>query len=104
MRVGLLAIGAGVGLALAATGAMAHPRPVSAVPGADGTERAAPPKELRLNFSEGIIAKFSGLELKDDGGKSIATGAPAVDQKDKRQLVVPLDAPLPAGKYRVMWH
>jgi len=105
MRARLLAISAGIGLALAATEAMAHPKLTSSAPPSDGIERAAPTtKEIRLNFSEGVIAKFSGLELRDESGKSIATGTPAVDLKDKKQLVVPLDAPLPAGKYRVIWH
>ncbi len=105
MRARLLAISAGIGLALAATGAIAHPKLTSSAPPADGIERASPTtKEIRLNFSEGVIARFSGLELRDESGKSIATGTPAVDLKDRKQLVVPLDAPLPAGKYRVMWH
>ncbi|RXH01550.1 copper homeostasis periplasmic binding protein CopC [Bradyrhizobium zhanjiangense] len=105
MRARLLAISTGIGLALAATEAMAHPKLTSSAPPSDGIERAAPTtKEIRLNFSEGVIAKFSGLELRDESGKSIATGTPAVDLKDKKQLVVPLDAPLPAGKYRVIWH
>ncbi|SRR6266702_7114741 len=105
MRARHLAISAGIGLALAATEAMAHPKLTSSAPPADRIERAAPTtKEIRLNFSEGVIAKFSGLELRDESGKSIATGTPAVDLKDKKQLVVPLDAPLPAGKYRVIWH
>ena len=99
------AIGAGIFLAVVATGAMAHPKLMSAVPAADHAERAAlPAKEIRLNFSEGVIAKFSGLELRDESGKSIATGTPAIDPKDKKQLVVPLDTPLAAGKYRVIWH
>jgi methionine-rich copper-binding protein CopC len=105
MRARLLAIGAGIGLAFAATGAMAHPKLTSAVPAADGTEHAAlPTREIRLNFSESVIAKFSGLELRDERGKSIATGTPAIDPKDKKQLVVPLDAPPAAGKYWVIWH
>jgi methionine-rich copper-binding protein CopC len=105
MRARLLAISAGIGLALAATEAMAHPKLTSAAPPADSIAHAAPTiKEIRLNFSEGVIAEFSGLELRDESGKSIATGTPAVDLKDKKQLVVPLDAPLPAGKYRVIWH
>lgn len=105
MRAKLLAIGAGIGLALAATGAMAHPKLTSTIPAAGGAERATPPtKEIRLNFSEGVIVKFSGLELRDESGKPIATGTPAIDPKDKKQLVVPLDTPLVAGKYRVIWH
>lgn len=105
MRAKLFAIGAGIGLALVATGAMAHPKLWSAVPAAGDMERGAPPtKEIRLNFSEGIIAKFSGLELRDESGKLIATGTPTIDPKDKKQLVVPVDTPLVAGKYRVIWH
>lgn len=105
MRAKILAVSMGIGLALVATGAMAHPKLTSASPAPDGSEHAAPPtKEIRLNFSEGVIAKFSGIELRDGSGKSIAMGTPAVDPKDKRQLVVPLSAPLVAGKYTVIWH
>jgi methionine-rich copper-binding protein CopC len=105
MRAKLFAVGAGIGLALAATGAMAHPKLTSTIPAAGGAERTTPPtKEIRLKFSEGVIVKFSGLELRDESGKPIATGTPAIDPKDRKQLVVPLDAPLVAGKYRVIWH
>ena len=77
MRAKLFAIGASIGFALAATGAMAHPRLTSSTPAAEGMERAATPtKEIRLNFSEGVVAKFSGLELRDESGKPIATGTP----------------------------
>jgi methionine-rich copper-binding protein CopC len=51
-----------------------------------------------------VIAKFSGLELKDEAGKRIATGVPVTDPKDRRQLVVPLPAPLMVGHYTVSWH
>src|SRR5258708_32871520 len=47
--------------------------------------------------SEGVIAKFSGVELKDESGKPIMTGAATADPKDKKQLVVPLATPLTAG-------
>ena len=105
MRVKLLAVGASLGFALAATAAMAHPKLTSSVPAADGMERAATStKEIHLNFSEGVIAKFSGLALQDQGGNPIATGTATIDAKDKRQLVVSLEAPLAAGRYRVIWH
>lgn len=104
MRVILLAMSAGIGLTLAATDAMAHPKLRSSTPAESGVERTAnSPREIRLNFSEGVIARFSGLELRDESGKLIATGNPTVDPADKKQLVVPLDAPLVAGKYRVIW-
>ncbi len=103
MRTRLLGLGTGIGLVLAATAAIAHPKLTSSTPAADGMERTVP-REIRLNFSEGVIAKFSGLELQDEGGKSVATGSPAVNPTDKKQLVVPLNAPLTAGKYRVLWH
>ena len=105
MRAKLFAIGASIGSALAGTGAMAHPKLTSSVPAANGMERAATPtKEIRLNFSEGLVAKLSGLELRDESGKPIATGAPTIDPKDKKQLVVPLGEPLAAGRYRVIWN
>jgi len=51
-----------------------------------------------------VIAKFSGLELKDEAGKIITTGAPVNDPADRKQLVVPLPSPLIAGRYKVAWY
>jgi methionine-rich copper-binding protein CopC len=86
-----------------ATSAEAHPKLKSVSPAADVSSKVSP-KEIKLNFSEGVIAKFSGLELKDEAGKTITTGAPVNDPADRRQLVVPLPAPLMAGHYTVTWH
>ena len=88
---------------LLGTSANAHPTLTSSNPRAN-ISAASSPTEIRLNFSEGVIAKFSGVELKDESGKPIATGAATVDPKDKKQLVVPLATPLTAGRYRVYWH
>jgi len=100
-----MAIGALAVLAISAvtTSANAHPKLISASPAADVSSKVSP-KEIKLNFSEGVIAKFSGIELKDETGKTIATGVAATDPKDRTQLVVPLPAPLMAGHYQVMWH
>jgi len=87
---------------LLATSVEAHPTLKSSIPPAEGT--AAAPKEIRLNFSEGVIVKFSTVELKDQGGKKIATGKLATDPKDQKQLIVPLQEPLPAGTYTVTWN
>ncbi len=59
---------------------------------------------LLATFSEGVIAKFSGVEIKNESGKTIPTGVPVTDPKDQKQLVVPLPTPLTAGHYTVTWH
>ncbi len=48
--------------------------------------------------------KFSGLELKDEKGTTIPTGTAVIDNRDKKQLIVPLTAPLAVGRYTVNWH
>jgi methionine-rich copper-binding protein CopC len=85
------------------TSADAHPKLKSVSPLADVSSKVSP-KEIRLNFSEGVIAKFSGLELKDEAGKTITTGVLVNDPGDRSQLVVPLPSPLIAGRYTVNWH
>jgi len=88
---------------LIATPASAHPTLKSATPPAEGVVASAP-TEVRLNFSEGVIPKFSSVDLKDQAGKSIATGKLAINPKDARELVVPLQAPLESGTYTVKWN
>jgi methionine-rich copper-binding protein CopC len=90
-------------IGLATTPAMAHPKLVSASPAAD-VSGSTTPKEIKLKFSEGVIAKFSGLELKDESGKTVFTGVPVTDPKDQKQLIVPLPKPLVAGRYTANWH
>src|SRR5260370_1673402 len=98
--IGTLAV---LAVVLLASAANAHRDRVPASPAADVSSKVSP-MEIKLNFSEGVIAKFSGLELKDEAGKTIATGVPANDPKDQKQLIVPLPAPLTAGHYTVTWH
>jgi methionine-rich copper-binding protein CopC len=83
--------------------AFAHPKLDSAIPG-DSASVSASPKDIKLNFSEGIIAKFSSVELKGEGGSAVVTGSPVVDPKDPKQLVVPVTAALAPGRYKVSWH
>jgi methionine-rich copper-binding protein CopC len=90
-------------ISLLATSANAHPKLNSASPAAEVSSKVSP-TEIKLNFSEGVIAKFSGLELNDEAGKTIATGVAVNDPRDIKQLVVPLPAPLKPGHYRVTWH
>jgi len=86
-----------------ATSASAHPTLKSAMPPAEGVVASAPP-EIRLNFSEAVIPKFSTVDVKDQAGKSIATGKVAINPNDARQLVLALEVPLQAGTYTVQWN
>jgi len=80
----------------------AHPTLKSASPAVDGT--VAAPTEIKLSFSEGVILKFSSVELKDQAGKTLTTGRLATDPKDHKQLIVPLQVPLVAGTYTIKWN
>jgi methionine-rich copper-binding protein CopC len=90
---------------LTATGggmAWGHPVLEGSDPGQDAT--VSSPKEIRLTFTENLIAKFSGLTIKDQSGRPIRTASPSVDPNDKRRLIVPISTPLPPGAYDVDWH
>jgi methionine-rich copper-binding protein CopC len=100
VTIGTLAV---LAISLLPTAANAHPKLMSASPAADVSSKASP-TEIKLNFSEGVIAKFSGVEIKNESGKTIPTGVPVTDPKDQKQLAVPLPAPLAAGRYTVNWH
>jgi len=89
-------------LAACTTSVSAHTTLKAASPAADGIAAKAP-TEIRLSFSDGVIVKFSSVELKDQAGTKIATGKLATDPKDQKQLVVPLETPLKAGTYSVKW-
>ena len=81
----------------------AHPTLNSASPAADITGTSSP-AEIALEFSEDVIAKFSGLELKDEFGKTIAIGVVMADPKDRKRLIAPVLAPLNPGRYTVNRH
>jgi methionine-rich copper-binding protein CopC len=100
MTKGSLAV---LAVSLLATSAYAHPKLTSATPAADVASKVSP-TEIKLNFNEGVIAKFSSVEIKDESGKTIPTGVAVTDPKDQKQLVVPLPTPLTAGHYTVSWH
>jgi methionine-rich copper-binding protein CopC len=81
----------------------AHPELQSAEPAA-GAAAAASPKQIRITFTEAVIPQFSGAEVKDQAGKTIATGKATVDPANRKQLVVPVNELLPPGDYNVEWH
>jgi methionine-rich copper-binding protein CopC len=88
---------------LSGNAAFAHAELQSAEPAA-GSAATTSPHEIRLTFSEVVIPKFSGVELRDQAGKPISTGKPAVDPANKNVLVVPIGEELPPGNYKVEWH
>jgi len=91
-------------LLTATSGRMAWGHPVleASDPGQGAT--VSSPKEVRLTFTENLIARFSGLTIKDQSGRAIGSASPSVDPNDKRQLIVPISTPLPPGAYDVDWH
>jgi copper resistance protein C len=82
--------------------AAAHAKLTVANPAADSV-LAESPKELRMTFNEGLIAKFSAVEVKSQDGQKVETGTAAADPADKKQMVVPLPKPLADGVYSVDW-
>ena len=80
----------------------AHPALETTVPGQGAT--VSSPKEIRLTFTDDLVAKFSGLTVKDQNGQLIETANPSVDPGRKRLLIVPISKALPPGTYDVDWH
>lgn len=89
-----------------ATLALAHAHLESQSPAADS--EVTSPKELRLNFSEGVEEKFSKVSIRLDGpGDSteiVAAQSIATDPADKKVLIVTPAVPLTPGNYKVEWH
>ena len=82
--------------------ALAHAHLKSETPAANSA--VASPQELTLKFSEGLEIKFTTLRLKGPDGKLVGVGTTTLIPNDNTTLVVPLTAPLKAGKYTVDWH
>jgi methionine-rich copper-binding protein CopC len=92
-------------LALATGGAAAHAHALlkTATPAVGGTVSASP-KEIRINFSEGVEPHFSGIVLTTQAGASVSLGKADVDPADKATLVASIPQPLKPGVYTVTWH
>lgn len=86
---------------LGASTAFAHAHLKSATPAADS--HVAAPKDLRLNFSEGVEATFTKVSLSKDGTELAIKGL-ATEGADQKVLVVTPAAPLTNGTYTVQWH
>lgn len=90
-----------------ASAAQAHPKLVSASPAANAT--VTKPARIELRFSEKLMPKFSGADLKMTG-HGVATHPPmkvtatATVARDGNTLVLTPKTPLAPGSYTVAWH
>jgi len=95
-------------LLVAPVAAYAHPKLVSATPAPNGV--AAPTAEVKLVFSESLVAQFSGADLVMTDMPGMKMNAPmkmqakAVLAADGKTLVVTLPKALPKGGYRLSYH
>ncbi len=101
MRTNFLKIASSLAFALAATSAFAHAQLEKATPAVGST--VSPPSAIRLEFSEGVEPKFTGLTLTGPGGAA-ALGAVSVEAGHQDVLIVPVAKTLSPGVYTVKWH
>jgi copper resistance protein C len=101
MRTFSLRIPLSLAFALIAAQAFAHAQLEKATPAVGGT--VAAPKEIRLEFSEGVEPRFSGVTLSGAGGAAVPLGAAKVEA-DAKVLIVPIAKALSPGVYSVHWH
>jgi methionine-rich copper-binding protein CopC len=93
---------AAIALVFASTAAFAHAQLERATPAVGGT--VAPPSEVRLEFSEGVEPRFSGVKLTAANGAAVTLGAATVEAGRQNVLIVPIAKPLSPGVYTVHWH
>ena len=92
---------AGAALLALAGAALAHAMLERASP-AVGSKVAASPARVELWFSERLEPAFSTLKVLDASGHQVDKGDVAVDANARTHITVSL-APLPPGRYRVVW-
>lgn len=86
-----------------APAAFAHAHLKMQYPAADAAVTAAP-QALTLDFSEGIEPNFSGVKITGPQEAAVKTGAVKRNEKDNKQLIVPIEESLKPGEYLVDWH
>jgi methionine-rich copper-binding protein CopC len=94
-----------VGLLVVGTPALlaAHPALRHSVPAA-GDTLTAPPRALRLTFSEAIEASLSSIMLLGPGDETVRLSALRPDAADPSVLTVSvMDSAPPPGRYAVVW-
>lgn len=90
--------------ALTASGSVfAHAHLQHQYPAADAAVTASP-QAITLNFSEGVEANFSGIALTGPQQATVKTGKAKRNEKDDKQLIIPIEEALKPGDYLVDWH
>lgn len=79
--------------------AWAHAYLASALP-ADGSTVTQAPREIRIQFTEGVELEFSRIDVKSSNGEKVSQGKLRKVAEDT--LAVELK-PLPAGNYSIEW-
>ena len=102
MHTNILKIATSLAFALAATSAFAHAQLEKATPAVGRT--VSPPSEIRLEFSEGVEPKFTGVTLTSASGASVPVGPAKTEPGNAAVLIVPIAKPLSPGAYTVHWH
>lgn len=92
-----------VGASLLVTNAYAHPRVKSTVP-AENETTATSPASIRIEFTERLVAKFSGIELLDARNQVVPVGPSEALAGNSKILVAPIKSKLDPGDYTVVWH
>lgn len=82
--------------------AYAHADLVQTVP-AQEEPVAAPLKEIRLTFTEGVELAFSDVSIIAGDQKEVELGELSLDPNDNKTLVVPIESELDPGAYTVQW-
>jgi methionine-rich copper-binding protein CopC len=68
-----------------------------------GGTASAPPKEIRLQFSEAIEPAFSHIKLATKAGDAVEIGPVSIDPNNSTQLVAAVPFALAPGAYKVSW-
>jgi hypothetical protein len=95
-----LSIAGALAVVCVASAAFAQARFVKAPAGGSKVDSAT---DVRLEFSERIDPRFSGLTLTAPHGVNVELGEPEVESGDPRVLVVPITNVLQPGPYTVYW-
>ncbi|PVZ82777.1 hypothetical protein C9426_28555 [Serratia sp. S1B] len=82
---------------------LAHAHLKTVIPAKDATVSPAP-QVLMLNFSEGIELNFSKVKVSGADNQAVKTGKLVLAPDNNKQLQVPIETQLMAGKYHVDWH